>query len=88
MSTSHPDSPNRTHQQAGRIAFSALAPTDWLTGWLGRWWGGPHGHPAATDRRYLIRVENVSEPSAPFACSSRFAAKNGWNEVPAASSPW
>ena len=42
----------------------------------------------ATDRRYLIRVENVSEPSAAFACSSRFAAKNGWNDVPAASSAW
>jgi hypothetical protein len=50
--------------------------------------GGPHGRPAATGHCYLSRVENVSEPSAPLACSSRFAAKSGWNEVPAVSSAW
>ena len=41
---------------------------------------------AATYHCYLSRVENVSEPSAPLAWILRFAAKNGWNDVPAASS--
>jgi len=44
------------------------------------------GRPAATFHCYLSRVENVSEPSAPLAWIVRFAAKNGWNDVPAASS--
>jgi hypothetical protein len=52
----------------------------------------PQGHvdrfvPAVGCRAYLMRVENVSELSAPFAWIAKFAAKNGWKNVPAAS-PW
>jgi hypothetical protein len=49
--------------------------------------GGTRGPPPRMSG-YLMRVEKMSEPSAPFACSSRFAAKNGWNEFPAVSSAW
>jgi hypothetical protein len=44
--------------------------------------------PPGPSNRYGARVVKTSEPICPFACGTRFAAKNGWNTFPALPRPW